>query len=225
VPYANSHVKVTIIGDMFNGNEEWSTGFRIGSEDEGSGNFDVPQDWVDDVRDAWETFFEDSTSGVSNYFRTTTIKASVVLEAGNVDVDTVKTSNYTTPIYGGASGTVFPPQIALVAQLAAASPVGLGSKGRMYLPGVNFTLDANGYISGTNCTNVAENLRDFFDAIETATNSPGYIINASKGRPGVPFTAPVNKRVASVRVGSVYDTQRRRRNALTESYSSAALAS
>ena len=39
--YQNSMVKVTLLGDCYNGNEEWSTGFFMGSVEEGAGNFGV----------------------------------------------------------------------------------------------------------------------------------------------------------------------------------------
>jgi len=41
---------------------------------------------------------------------------------------------------------------------------------------------------------------------------------------GVPFKAAEMNRVSAVRVGTVYDTQRRRRNKLVETYVNATLA-
>jgi len=221
--YANAHVKVTIFGTSCDGGEEWSTGFRMGQEDSGGGNFGIGEGWLEEVLPLWQTFFTASLNGINNNWKTVGIKAAIILPDGKTDLANVKTLAYASPISGGNGGTRFPPQVALVAQLAAASPVGLGAKGRMYLPGVCHAVNTNGHISVTEGQNIANNLRTFLDGCETATNSPGFVINASKGRPGVPFTAPVNRRVTSVRVGSVYDTQRRRRNGLTEQYWSASL--
>lgn len=221
--YANSHVKITLFGLSCGGAEEWSTGFRMGSESPGSGNFGIGEGFVDALLPLWQTFFTGATTQIHSSWSTTGIKAALILEDGTTDLEHVVTVPYGSPIVGGKGTNPFPPQVSLVAQLAAASPIGLGSKGRMYLPGVCAPI-ANGVVGGTDLTNIANALRTFLDAAETATNSPGYVINASKGRPGVPFTAPVNKRVESVRLGNVYDTQRRRRNALTETYTTAALA-
>lgn len=222
--YANDHVRVTIFGTHVDGNEEWSTNFHIGATDSGSGNFDVAQEWVDALLPLWQTFFTSSSTAIINVCKTVGIKAGVVRASdGKFALDTIKTATYATPVAGTSTSPIFPPQVALVAQLRA-SGVGLGTKGRMYLPGPAHSLQGNGKISGANATSVANNLRTFLDAAETAVNSPGYIINVSKGRPGVPFTAPINKRVTEVRVGDVYDTQRRRRNGLTESYSTATMA-
>ena len=221
--YANAHVKVTLFGNSCGGAEEWSTGFRMGSEDPGSGNFGIGAGFVDALLPLWQTFFTGATTQIHSSFTTVAIKAALINADGSTDLDEVVTVPYGSPIAGGKGTNPFPPQVSLVAQLAAASPVGLGAKGRMYLPGVCAPI-TNGVVGGTDLTNIANALRTFLDAAETATNSPGYVINASKGRPGVPFTAPVNRRVQTVRVGNVYDTQRRRRNQLTEVYTAAALA-
>lgn len=222
--YQNAHVKITLFGSSMAGSEEWSTGFRMGQEGDGGGNFAIPAGFIDDLAAAWQTFFTAPTSGIHPGWKTDGVKAAIILPTGKTDLANVVTKPYATPISGGQNASILPPQIALVAQLAAASPIGLGSKGRMYLPGVSFGLNPNGQIGATDCQAIANNLRTFLDACESSANSPGYVINASQGRPGVPFTAPVHKRVTSVRVGSVYDTQRRRRNGLSETYYSAPLA-
>lgn len=222
--YANAHVKVTAFGTMLGGVEEWSTGFRMGQEDSGGGNFGIPEGFPAAAAAAWQTFFSGANTGIHNQYKCNGLKFAIILPDGKTDLSNVVTHSYATPIAGGFGGTLFPPQISLVATLLAASPVGLGAKGRMYLPGVCHAMNNNGQISVTEGQNVANGLRTFLDACESAASSPGYIINASKGRPGVPFTAPVHRRVTSVRVGSVYDTQRRRRNGIAETYWSAALA-
>lgn len=222
--YANSHVKVTMFGTSCNGAEEWSTGFRMGSEDAGSGNFGIPAGWLEAIAPLWTTFFTTAGVGINSMWKTSGIKAAIILADGKTDIANVETYSYGSPIAGGAAGNAFPPQVALVAQLAAASPIGLGAKGRMYLPGVSLNIQPEGGLSSAQTTTIANALRTFLDGCETAASSPGYVINASKGRVGVPFTAPVNRRVTQVRVGSIYDTQRRRRNGLSEVYSTAALA-
>jgi len=216
--YANAHVKVQIFGDMLNTNEIWTTSFRMGSEDAGGGNFGVNPLFVDAVKPLWQAVFTGATQNFSPRFRTLGIKAGVVQTDGKMDLDTIYTSTYATPISGGSSNPTFPPQCAIVVSLRAANPTGLGSKGRMYLPGFCAPIDASGQISSTDTTRLATDMKGFLDACEADTNSPGYVIIASQGRPGVPFAPPVHRRVTSLRVGSVYDTQRRRRNNLVESY-------
>lgn len=222
--YQNAHVKLTAFGTSCQGAEEWSTGWRMGQEGEGSGNFGIGAGFLAAAAAAWQTFFTSAGAGIHTSWKCNGLKAAIILPDGKTDLGNVETFSYPTPIAGTFGGSMYPPQITLVAQLAAASPIGLGSKGRMYLPGVCHAVNTNGQISVTEGQNVANALRTMLDSCESAVNAPGYVINASKGRPGVPFAAPVNRRVTSVRVGSVYDTQRRRRNGLSETYWSAALA-
>lgn len=222
--YANSHVRVTIFGTHMDGNEEWQTGFHMGSEDSGGGNFDVPAGFCAALLPLWSTFFTSSSTAVINVCKTVGIKASVINGSdGHVDISTTQIATYSSPVAGTSTSPIFPAQIALVAQLRAAG-TGLGTKGRMFLPGIAHSMQGNGVISNANAQSVANNLRTFFDAAEAVTLNPGYVMNVSKGRVGVPFTAPLNKRVTSVRVGTVYDTQRRRRNGLAETYMGADLA-
>lgn len=222
--YANAHVKVTIFGSSCDGAEEWSTGFRMGQEESSGGNFGVNQAWLESLLPAWQAYFTDPVMAFSASFKTLGMKASIILPTGKTDLDNIATAPYATPISGGKETGMFPPQVALVAQLAAASPLGLGAKGRMYLPGVSANIGLNGQLFSADTTRHANALRDFLDVAESGAGSPGYVINASKGRPGVPFAPPVHRRVTSIRVGSVYDTQRRRRNGLQEQYAAAALA-
>jgi len=225
--YANAHVKVTIFGDMLNGAEEWSTGFHMGGADGGSGNFGVNADWVNALAAAWETYWKNSAHGHHSNFRTLGVKAGVVNVDTKFDLSTIITRTYPAPITGGNPNvTLYPPQIALVASLESANRRELGGKGRMYLPGVGFSISGGGVIDSGAQTAIANGIRTFFDTIEDAAGSPGYVMIASQGRKnssGTVTAPPVNRRVTNVRVGNVYDTQRRRRNQLSESYVNATL--
>ena len=223
--YANAHVKVTIFGDTFGGAEEWSTGFHMGSAEEGGGNFGVNADWVNTLAAAWQTFFTANGSGSPQYARTLGVKAGVVLPTGKFDLGTIIPRTYATPIAGGHPGTVYPAQCTLVASLESANRRDLGGKGRMYLP-TNFGVNGGGHINAVDAQACADLLRTFFDTIEDAAGSPGYVMIASQGRNptnGSTAAPPVNRRVTNVRVGDVIDTQRRRRNQLTETYYNATL--
>lgn len=221
--FANQHVKVTVFGTVFGGAEEWSTGFHMGSEDPGAGNFSINETWLAALLPLWQTFFTSATIAFHSTWKTVGIKAAIIKTDGKTDIDNVRTAAYGTPISGASASQLYPGQVSLVAQLAAASPVGLGAKGRMYLPATTTGVLTTGHISTTAAQDVANGLRTFLDGAESAANSPGYVMNTSQGRVS-PAAAPVNRRVTTVRVGTVLDTQRRRRNGLTETYMSAALA-
>jgi hypothetical protein len=63
-----------------------------------------------------------------------------------------------------------------------------------------------------------------FNALDASVDAPGHVVNASKGSKRALYTDGRNVPVNGVRVGNVYDTQRRRRNGLSETYVSAVVA-
>jgi len=221
--YAHRTHRVTMIGDCFGGQEEWNTGFYLGSE-----SADLTPDptllEAETIAGLWETFFEASNAGISNDYRTIGVKVAQVSTSGTVDSALTQFWNYPTAITGNNSGANFPPQISLVATLATIKARGHGSKGRMYLPGVMHSVDASGRMETANAVFVINLLKTFFDAVNAHADIPGVVVLNSAEVTGVPFRAAAINEIVSLKVGNVYDTQRRRRAQLQESYSTAALA-
>jgi hypothetical protein len=221
--YRYQVVHTVLEGTMFSGGEIWRTGFFQGFADADAG---APSDAsVTAVMGAWQTFFTSSTSHISNSWQCTGVKQSLLSTTdGKLVDDNVVEKFYTTALNGNEGGGSLPPQVSLVAQLGTALPHGLGSKGRMYLPGIRTPVGTDGKIGNTEAGQVATNLKTFFDAVNAHADSVGHVINASKGS-GLLFDFnKINVPVTKVRVGNVYDTQRRRRNALAEVYQTAVLA-
>lgn len=216
--YAHKVARVTIFGEMFGSNEEWSTGFFLGAPDADAAVATTA--FTGPLKTAWSTLFTTGANGFSNYFSTTGVKVARMGLNAKTELDTVVTDYYASPIFGGGSGAPHPPQIALVTTLTSGTGKGLGGKGRMYLPGVKFAVDGTGHISSTEVNTLATALKTFFDAVNGMTDAPGSTINASQGRLVAGGAGPVNKAVDGLRVGNVYDTQRRRRNQLAETYTS-----
>lgn len=230
MPYAHSVKRVTISGTSFNGAEIWSTGFYMGSV--GSDVSNPTQAFADAVRTAWTAFFQNATSGIANAWKTDNVKVAQVEADGKTNLSNVVYAPYGTAILGGGGAAVFPPQIALVASLENSGARGLAAKGRMYLPGVSITVGTNGQIATPSVLSLANNMKTFIDSVNAAASIGEKVVLASQGRRvkgtdgkyvPVPGTA-VNSVVNRVRVGSVYDTQRRRRNQMVETYQSAAIA-
>lgn len=118
---------------------------------------------------------------------------------------------------GGGSAALCPPQISVVASLRTAQ-VGRSSRGRMFLPALDAQeMQANGTFGTTNANTMAGYVSTFLESVQ--------LDGTSSGAWALPAVVPTNWEsyalVNSVRVGDVYDTQRRRRRALPEVYSSA----
>lgn len=214
-------VKVTLSGTMFGGAEIWSTGFYLGSELADASP--ITAQGMADVSAAWETFWTSASSEISNKYTYSQLKMHVVNNDGKTLADSAQYHSPATAKVGGSAAQANPPQIALVATLANSMPRGLATKGRMFLPGVNSTVDTTGHIGTASTTAIATNLKTFFDTIHNDADTPGNLMLASVGR-GPLHTDGAIRMVNTVRVGNVYDTQRRRRNALAETYQTRSLA-
>lgn len=208
------HVAYQINGTAAGG-EIWTNTIRF--SDDSSGAFtglDLVAA-VQQVKDRWfgmleaTDFFATSHSveGVSGY---------VYNDAG---VLTEQAATSDTPDVGTSPG-ILPHSTAVVASLLTAVP-GARTRGRLYLPLCGLPLDsALLTISGTQRGVIATAVAGALNDLRTA----GYDVGADGLDPVVvSTTATLATPITTVRVGSVPDVQRRRRNGLVEIYSSAAV--
>jgi hypothetical protein len=223
--------KVTIHGTCFGGLEEWTTGFYLGET--GADAADPGSATAAAIAPFWTTFFTGGNSKIGAAYKTDQIKVSQLEIDGDVDLDMIDIYDYPTPVTGTNGGAPQPPQITLAATLTSDLQRGLAAKGRMFLPGINLPVFNNDpRISPTEQGQITTGLKTFFDAVNASTSIAGSVILASKGRKTTPIQDPdnwfyvggKNARVTGVRVGNVYDTQRRRRGEIPEVYTTAVLA-
>jgi len=229
MPYAHSIKRVTFSGTCYNGAEIWSTGLYIGAVEADVSN--PTQAFADSIRTAWTAFFQSASVSVSSIFKTDNVKVAQINADGSTNLSNVVYAPYGTAIAGAGSSLGQPPQIALVASLENSGARGLAAKGRMYLPGINHAVGSNGQLTPGQVLPIATALQTLIQSINAAAPSGEKVILASQGRrvkgadgqytpvPGTAVSSVVNR----VRVGSVYDTQRRRRNAMVETYQSASI--
>jgi hypothetical protein len=125
------------------------------------------------------------------------------------------TSAYPT---GGEGGTMLPPQDSVAVSLQTML-VGRHGKGRFFLPPSSSALLSGGKVGSTPQSDILDAGVQFMEDL-AYTGTGGLSAHVRPVVTGVPFqTYGV---VKAVRVGNIVDTQRRRRNRLTEVYSSAA---
>lgn len=203
-------VKVSILGDCYNQGEEWSTGFWLAQL---SGNSVLPGDCAQQVATHWETFFKNAGTSVSNKYRTVSIKANLFGLDGKQITNPTQEYFYPIPIVGANAATPLPPQLTLVASLRNEVPRGDATHGRMYLPGINAAVDADARVSAVVAGNIGTNMKTLIDGVNGMTNGAGLrvVLASAKG-------AGTIRQVSKVMIGNLYDTQRRRRNGLTEGY-------
>lgn len=212
--------RATAFGTTLEGAEEWSTGFYMGLAD--ADTPDPTQASADQFLTRWQTFFTNANSRIWTGCKTVGVRFT---KLNKEDGKTLPNFNFyaypAVPFAGGNAGGPLPPQITLVASLTARPNNGLGSKGRMYLPGINTGISNSGKIGDIERGTIADNLATMFNALNDDADVPGQLINASKGRAlQLLGDMPVNRYVQDIKIGNVYDTQRRRRNQLDEVYTS-----
>ena len=108
---------------------------------------------------------------------------------------------------GVADAEMLPFQCATVISLLTASATRHG-RGRFYLPPLAASFLLNGKLNTTAMTTLDTAWTAFFDSLNTDGVNP--VVRNRTGHVSTPVT--------SARVGDVIDTQRRRRNKLTETY-------
>lgn len=105
------------------------------------------------------------------------------------------------------------PQICLVTTLTTTRSRGRGSKGRFYSPAVVATPAANGRIAPDQVLNHVGQSTALISDINGLGLGPVSVMSSLGAGSSLPVTG--------VRVGGVLDTQRRRRNQLSEEYQAA----
>lgn len=207
--------RVTIFGSSYGGQEEWTTGFYLGKSD---GDATAPTEaGAQVIRNEWQTFWNVSQNMIGYLWKFEGVKIATYNTDGTTIDSSVVTSYLATADEGPSTGNGYPPQIALVASLLSAPGTGIARKGRMYIPGVAAPFDSTGHITTSYVDSVSSTLAAFFSSINASIDVPDRAILASKGTSPQPSFG-INRPIESVRVGNVFDTQRRRRNQLAEAY-------
>lgn len=123
-------------------------------------------------------------------------------------------------VTGGNSPHSYAPQLSLAVSWGTRRQRGRASKGRIFIPMPVVEPGINGHIPAADRQRVADAWAACLDELNDVAQDVG------ASRPIAAVVSGVDgswEPISTVRVGSVLDTQRRRRNALVEAYSSAAV--
>lgn len=203
--------RISWIGTLAGG-EIWSTACSFNT-DFGTGpvkSFEDLADWAAAVGAISWAGYPSISKGLSSIGRLTGVRAEYIDSTGHVS----QLALYTLPsAFAGSASPASPFQVAAVASLLTGRP-GRSYRGRMYWPALGFTLSTTtAKLSTTDQQELANNVADLL----TKTGAAAGVDFAM-----VPVVASqvkgVTTPISTVRVGSVLDTQRRRRNSEVEAY-------
>lgn len=216
--YDRRHFRVTLEGTNATDQDIWTTGWRIAPSlvTETTVNYpQMAQRLLESVTGAAETFWDSLRGRIAPGTRLTSVKVAPVDVDGRYieNMDSV-VYDWETPLAGTASTAFKPPQVAVVASLTTGTRRGNATHGRMYLPLTAMGINANDFtISVENRQEVANAvvalLDDSLNPITDVSLDPVVMSNKGEG---------TTRTISAVAVGSILDTQRRRRNRFTEEY-------
>jgi hypothetical protein len=172
---------------------------------------------VADANAAWVTALTAGWVGtnlVEDVFENSTIMDTA--STAGIDPATDKQTTRVTATVshaGSITGNQLPFQVAVVISLLTNAATRHG-RGRLYLPAPDVSMSTNGALSSTCLTNLAAGMTALFDSLNTSVLTP--VVRNRKAHSSLDIT--------SARVGSVYDTQRRRRNKIAETYTAITVA-
>lgn len=215
--YVRPYVKLTLSGETCDGNEIFNTGLHLSSLDTTTDPYGVFQRVVGQLSNmvpVFTAFWGNTDVNVPTTSAITTIKVALVGTDGKY-MEQVPVEEEVLII--GSSNAPYSPQDATVITLDSGKRKDPGKYNRMYIPTAG-NVGANAWRRTTTAQlNIATAAATMFHDLEELFGSgegaaPIYVAVLSSNGSGHDYS------VEQVRVGAIVDTQRRRRNKLTEDY-------
>jgi len=207
-----ARTRCTIEGTIAGGVDIWTTSFYGGSS-QGYSTSDL-NDFAVNLDTAWQTYvWNNAPGGILNAFAPTVDYVRVTVRDINASgvTDRVASAGPLVPILGTAEGLSLPSECAEVVSLISDHAGGRG-RGRMYLPALAASqLGTAGTIYVDAVNGIADQFEAFFENLNADVLMPGAVSVYS----GVD---DVLREVVQIKVGNIFDSQRRRRNSIIESY-------
>jgi len=207
-PFDSTHLYVQWGGGL-PGGESWSCGFRMWKSG-GSAEADGAACLVP-VSAAIAAFHGRAASLIGTQAKLSFVKVNAISTAGTYLGSGTNEATYADDPGGGFPST-HPNQICLVASTTTGFSRGPAHRGRFYLPLPSITVGSDGRITDANAVQVDGSLATLLTDVNA--NGTGHVMTVMSRKAG----APGHRAVTGFEVGSVLDTQRRRRRSLVEVY-------
>ena len=167
--------------------------------------------------DVW-TFLNAIKAYTANVFRWTHVKIAPIA-AGGAYAAPSAIYQFTTPLVGGASVSLLPPEVSLAVSLRAPI-IGRRGRGRIYLPAIPSNLNSStGVVSSTPAGVIRDAMVTLISNLQdmpgTEDYGPTVAVMSANSATAV--------RPSQVRIGSHFDVQRRRQHQAPETYVTANL--
>jgi hypothetical protein len=215
-----AHALVQLSGDIAGSgpttyDEIWSCNLRVVSDSDGFLGF--PDEAATAFAAKFGAWWGGIASNMSGAARLKEIKVNNITPAGHYQ-DAVTWSAGVGPGVGATPQGTCPAFVTVCWSWTTAKARGSASNGRIYLPNMWGTIGGGSVITGAVQTSMVASAKSFLDCVRTATTPLNGPIHPAVVSPGGLRIGPGMNRITGVRVGRVIDVQRRRKNAINESY-------
>lgn len=210
-PFSSDHIYVQW-GGTLPGGEIFSCGLRVAPDASTASMPDVTDAESDAVGAIIGTYHGAPDTLVNQNAVLTYVKTNVIGTDGKYKFS--DTHEY-VPIGipgGGGSNPLYPNQVAIAVSLLTDFTRGPAHRGRFYLPIPSIVVQSDGKITAADANRIRATTLTMINAL------PGALVGMNASVMSRKSGAPARRTITNVQVGRVLDTQRRRRNALTESY-------
>lgn len=214
-PFDGEHLYVQW-GGTLPGGDIFSCGIRMANQVKNSGLNDITDDVAQRFGEACGRFHLNPQSFISPAAVMTYAKANVIGIDGKYKYPL--THEYTPVGIPGGGGDLYtyPNQVTLAVSTLSAVSRGPAHRGRFYLPMPTAPVQVDGMITANNANAVRLSADTFIAELNAVDPAQWFAAIFSRKSPGA-----AHRQIVATEVGRVYDTQRRRRNALSENYSHA----
>lgn len=207
-------------GGRLGDDEVWSNSLRLTANTEDGGELQsVAIDQIDEIADEIKTFVQDTNSWHSVAAHLDFVKLNSITADGKYwDTGGTNAIYYTGSNVVSGTANAGPYQVSMAVTLRTFRARGRAHAGRFYIPTGTLTITtATGRVLPSLTAGIAGSAATLLNAINDNpgfdTKSVAVAVVSNVGAPGP------TELVTGVQVGDVPDTQRRRRNALVETYS------
>lgn len=217
--YTLNHALLRFGGTLAGSDEIWSCGLRLkhlGGDEINA----LRQETIDTIEEAAgyvSDYFTDVRAGFSALNRLAWVKLDAIsASTGKYAFPNSPNTFEIDPVVSGTAGGM-PPQVAYCVTLRGLNKRGPGARGRWYVPCGNLVNGQTGKMSDAVALEAANAAGDLLASLNTIDSGLG----PDAWSPwlfGDGIGGPVDSSITALQVGTVFDTQRRRRNQLVETY-------
>jgi hypothetical protein len=175
-----------------------------------------PGGYMDELAPGLATWFGAPGNGCWSGSHLTWLKVNNIGADGRYSDPTTHQHDYTSPVAGGTGGQAGPSFLSLAISWTTSRTRPPGAFGRIYPPNFTWPLSGGSTVSAATQDSARDSGVALLEFIRNCEGDLGAIpVIASK-------TNATNTEINGVRVGNVYDVQRRRKNAVRETYEAVA---